>query len=80
MAQMQNAQSVALLVQLLFTVRWLYQRTRNDELLRFFVRDNATNHLPHVYRCLREFCRRQGIEVSEPPAIRWVDLNGKRGQ
>jgi hypothetical protein len=71
--------ALGLLVQLAFTVRWLYRRTRNDELTRAFVRDMAVNHLPHVYHCLRELCRRQGIVIDDPPVIRWVDLNWKRG-
>lgn len=70
---------VALAVQVVFAVRWLYRRARNDELLRLFVRDMATNHLPHIYHCLRELCRQREIAISEQPAIRWVDLNGKRG-
>jgi hypothetical protein len=40
---------LALLVQPLFTVRWLYRHTRNEEILRWFVRDLATYHLPHIY-------------------------------
>jgi hypothetical protein len=28
--------------------RWLHPRMRNEEITRAFVRDIATNHLPHV--------------------------------
>jgi hypothetical protein len=28
--------------------RWLHPRMRNEEITRAFVRDIATNHLPHI--------------------------------
>lgn len=64
-------------VQLALFLRWLYRRIRNDELIRVFVQDMATNHLPHIYYALHELCVRQGIRLSDPPPIRWIDLNGK---
>src|ERR1700735_4089696 len=36
-------------IQFVLFLRWLYRRIRNDELLRIFVEDMATNHLPHIY-------------------------------
>jgi hypothetical protein len=70
---------IALAVQFVLFVRWVYRRIRNDELLRIFVRDMATNHLPHVYHALRELCQKQGIDLADPPPIRWIDMNGKNG-
>jgi len=68
-----------LIVQFFLFLRWLYRRVRNDELLRVFVEDIATNHLPHIYQMLEKLCDRQGIERSPLPSIRWVDLS-KRPQ
>lgn len=65
----------SLLVQFVMFVRWLYRRIRNDELLRVFVADMATNHLPHIYEVLQKLCDQQGIERSPLPNICWVDLN-----
>jgi hypothetical protein len=65
-------------VQFVLFLRWLHRRMRNDEINRAFVRDIATNHLPHIYSVLREIAQRQGIELSEPPLVRFVDLNGRR--
>jgi hypothetical protein len=66
------------LVQFVLFVRWLYRRIRNDELTRAFVRDMATNHLPHIYERLEQLCDKQGIAPSPlPPPIRWLDLNNK---
>jgi hypothetical protein len=48
---------------------------RNDEITRAFVRDIATNHLPHIYSALREIAQGQGTELSEPPLVRFVDLH-----
>jgi hypothetical protein len=62
--------------QFILFLRWFYRRIRNDELLRAFVQDMATNHLPHIYHALRAICKAQGIEPGEPPPIRWIDLNG----
>jgi len=59
-------------------VRWLYRRARNDELMRAFVADMATNHLPHIYELLARLCERQGIEREPLPLIRWVDLDKRR--
>lgn len=65
----------SLLVQFTLFVRWMYRRIRNDELLRVFVADIATNHLPHIYDLPQKLCDQQGIERSPLPNIRWVDLN-----
>jgi len=68
------------LVQLALFLRWLYRRVRNDEIMRAFVHDIATNHLPHIYERLEKICDQQGIERPKPsPPIRWLDLNGKPG-
>jgi hypothetical protein len=63
-------------VQFVVFLRWLHRRMRNDEITRAFVRDIATNHLPHIYSALREIAQGQGIEFSEPPLVRFVDLRG----
>jgi hypothetical protein len=70
--------ALALLVQLVVFLRWIYRRIRNDELNRVFIRDMATNHLPHIYDLLEKLCERQGIEHTPQSPIRWVDL-GNRG-
>ncbi len=36
-------------VQFVVFLRWLHRRMRNEEITRAFVRDIATNHLPHIY-------------------------------
>jgi hypothetical protein len=64
-------------VQFVVFLRWLHRRMRNDEITRAFVRDIATNHLPHIYSALREIAQGQGIELSEPPLVRFVDLRGR---
>lgn len=63
-------------VQFVLVARWLYRRMRDDEINRAFVRDMATNHLPHVYQALRQLAEAQGIELKEPPLVRFVELNG----
>jgi hypothetical protein len=67
---------VTSLVQLVLFVRWLYRRIRNEELMRAFVKDMATHHLPHIYELLEKICDQQGIGPRKaPPPIRWIDLN-----
>jgi hypothetical protein len=66
-------------VQFVLFLRWLHRRMRNDEIVRAFVRDIATNHLPHIYSALREIAQGQGIELGEPPLVRFVDLNNHTG-
>jgi hypothetical protein len=65
------------IVQLVLFLRWLHRRVRNNEQNRAFVRDMATNHLPHIYDLLVKLAEQQGIEVQAPPPIRWIDF-GKR--
>jgi hypothetical protein len=67
---------VPVAVQFVLFLRWLHRRMRNDEITRAFVRDIATNHLPHIYSALREIAQQQGIELSEPPLVRFIDLHG----
>ena len=65
-------------VQFALFLRWLHRRMRNDEIVRAFVRDIATNHLPHIYNALQKIAAHQGIELDETPLVRFVDLNGRR--
>ena len=67
-----------LLAQLAFFVRWLHRRMRNDEIMRAFVRDIATNHLPHIYNALQKIAAQQGITLDETPLVQFVDLNGRK--
>ena len=69
---------VPVLVQFVLFLRWLHRRMRNDEITRAFVRDIATNHLPHIYNALQKIAAQQGIELDETPLVRFVDLNGHR--
>ena len=68
--------ALALVVHFVFFLRWLYRRVRNDEIMRAFVEDMATNHLPHIYDRLERLCDEQGIDRTSSPPIRWIDLNG----
>jgi hypothetical protein len=65
-------------VQFVLFLRWLHRRMRDDEIVRAFVRDIATNHLPHIYSALRQIAAEKGIELEEPPLVRFVDLHGHR--
>ncbi len=68
---------VPVLLQFVLFLRWLHRRMRNDEIMRAFVRDIATNHLPHIYNVLQKIAAQQGIELDETPLVRFVDLNGR---
>ena len=51
---------------------------RDDEIARAFIRDIATNHLPHIYSALQKIAAAQGITLEETPLVRFVELNGTR--
>ena len=70
--------AVPVAVQFVVFLRWLHRRMRNDEITRAFVRDIATNHLPHIYNALQQIAAQQGIELDETPMVRFVDLNHRR--
>jgi hypothetical protein len=69
---------IPVLVQLIVFLRWLHRRMRNDEITRAFVRDIATNHLPHIYNALQKIAAQQGITLDETPLVQFVDLNHHR--
>jgi hypothetical protein len=69
---------VPVAVQFVLFLRWLHRRMRNDEMTRAFVRDIATNHLPHIYTALHAIARKQGIEPPEPPLVRFVEFQNHR--
>ena len=69
---------VPVVVQCVVFLRWLHRRMRNEEITRTFVRDIATNHLPHIYNALQKIAAQQGIELDETPMVRFVDLNHRR--
>lgn len=62
-------------VQFVLFLRWLHRRMRDDEIVRAFVRDIATNHLPHIYSALRAIAAEKGIALEDPPLVRFVDLH-----
>lgn len=65
-------------VQFAVFLRWLHRRMRNDEITRAFVRDIATNHLPHIYNALQKIAAEQGITLDETPLVQFVDLHHTR--
>ena len=67
-------------VQFALFLRWLHRRMRNDEIMRAFVRDVATNHLPHIYSALQKIAAQQGIALDETPLVHFVDLNQRRNR
>ena len=69
---------VPVVVQCVVFLRWLHRRMRNEEITRTFVRDIATNHLPHIYNALQQIAARQGIALDETPLVQFVDLNHPR--
>jgi hypothetical protein len=70
--------AVPICVQFVLFLRWLHRRMRNEEITRAFVRDVATNHLPHIYNALQKIAAQQGIELDETPLVQFVDLNHRR--
>jgi len=69
---------IPVVVQFVVFLRWLHRRMRNDEITRAFVRDIATNHLPHIYNALQKIASRQGIALDETPLVQFVDLSHRR--
>ena len=69
---------IPVVVQFVVFLRWLHRRMRNDEITRAFVRDIATNHLPHIYNALQKIAAGQGIALDETPLVQFVDLSHRR--
>jgi hypothetical protein len=73
--------AATLFVNLMVFVRWLHRITRDNEISRGFVRDMAINHLPYVYHSLRALAAKHGIELPDPPPLRFVEvINNKNGR
>jgi hypothetical protein len=66
--------AITAFVQFILFVRWIYRRVRNDEIMRMFVEEMATSHLPHIYELLAKICEEKGIEREDDPPIRWMDF------
>jgi hypothetical protein len=67
-------------IQLVVFLRWLHRRMRDDEVHRQFIRDIAHNHLPHIYEALHKIASKQGILLSLPPNVRFVDFESNSGK
>ena len=65
-------------IQLAVFLRWLHRRMRDDEINRQFIRDVAHNHLPHIYEALHKIAAKQGILLSLPPNVRFMDFDGRQ--
>lgn len=66
-----------LVTQLCVFFRWLHRRLRDAAIDRAFIRDVAINHLPHIYHALRRIAAHHGLEIDDPPAVRFLELNGR---
>jgi hypothetical protein len=64
-----------LLTQLFVFLRWLHRRLRDSAIERTFLSDMANNHLPHIYHALRLIAAHQGIDIGEPPPVRFIEWN-----
>lgn len=69
-----------LLTQLCVFFRWLHRRLRDAAIDRAFIRDVALNHLPHIYHVLGRIAEHHGVEIDDPPPVRFLELNGKDGK
>jgi hypothetical protein len=65
-----------LLTQLCVFLRWLHRRLRDSSIERAFIRDVAINHLPHIYHALGRIAAHHGVQIDDPPQVRFVELNG----
>jgi hypothetical protein len=45
----------------------------------FPMRNIAVNHLPPIYETLKQLAEAQGIELRDPPQIKWIDFNSING-
>ena len=48
-----------------------------DGLRRSFIRDMATNHLPHIQMCLEMISKKLDIDLPEPPPIRYMPQDSR---
>jgi hypothetical protein len=52
------------------------RRRMKEEVMLVFMRDMAMNHLPHIYHALRQIAKQHGVELDEPPPIKFIEFNG----
>ena len=69
----------AALVQFRSVLKERSRRAKKEEIALVFVKDMATNHLPHIYHVLRQMAEKQGIKIEDPPHIQFIELNGNGG-
>lgn len=70
---------VALAIALIRLERWIANRYRKqgrsqvlESLSHTFISDVATNHLPHIFDALKLIAEKIGVELPDPPPIRYL--------
>ena len=61
-------------------ILWIFKEWRKKTITEVFICDMAINHLPHIYHTLMALARGAGIEVGEPPPVKFIspkDFEGK---
>lgn len=65
---------------------WAYRRVRASvkremqiDISRQFLAELATNHLPHIYHVLELIAANLGVEITEPPPIKYFKIEGTNG-
>lgn len=72
--------AVAAALAILAGFRWLMRKWRSASIEEVFIRDMATNHLPHIYTALELIGGRVGVEIGESPQIRFLDEKDFEGK
>ena len=58
---------------------WLLKQFLDARIYKVFIKDMATNHLPHIYHTIHLIGEKLGVEISEPPLIKFIDLTKENG-
>jgi len=64
---------VATFVLLVAGFKWAWRRVRRCDIEHVFIRDMATNHLPHIYTALELIGEKLEVPIADSPQIKFLD-------
>jgi hypothetical protein len=68
---------VTLAAQTTAFLTWFFKHTAQMKINNAFIEDIATCHIPYIHSALQQIARAKGIDLAEPPNIKWVQMNGE---
>lgn len=54
---------------------YIRRKVIDSKITKYFIRDMAENHLPHLHHVTSLIARKMGIDIGDPPPIRFIPFD-----